>query len=162
MPYAICAPQCVGINQPIETNDQMCCSGLLNISGYCRTLADPFELPEEMFIDETNAENCNYKVSFNDTNNEPLCEDAEHWITKQDCEAIYDWQGHVNSEGSYSYCTVNGVRMDRIPEDQCTPGTWHDASDYIRMKYIYYTRLFEGLQWLWGTAIVRVVETISV
>ncbi len=152
MPYAICAPTCVGINQALTDNDQMCCSGLLNISGICRTLADPFELPEEMFIDESNAGSCNYKIGFNDTVNEPMCEGAEHWQVKQDCVATYEWKVHVNSERSYSYCSVNGTRIDRISKEQCISGSWHDSSDYVRMKYIYYTRLFEGLQWLWGKA----------
>lgn len=148
LPYAECAPTCVENEKSITQNNQYCCAGLLNVGGTCRTLADGFELPPEMYIDEQNAESCNYKIAFRNNTGEAFCLGAEHWGTKEECESEFKW--HPGT--SETYCVVNGFRNNDIEEEQCLSGDWFDNPDFLKMRYMYYTRLFEGLQWLWGTA----------
>ena len=73
---------------------------------------------------------------------------AEHWGTREECESEFRWYAGLNA----SYCSVNGTRNNDITEEQCLSGDWFDNPDFLKMRYMYFTRLFEGLQWLWGTA----------
>jgi len=148
LPYAECIPTCIGNEKQITQSNQYCCAGLLNVGGTCRILADGFELPPEMYIDDENAENCNYKIAFKDHDGEAFCLGAEHWGTREECESEIEWYSALSG----SYCKVNGFKNIDISEELCRSGDWFDNPDFLKMRYMYYTRLFEGLQWLWGTA----------
>ena len=97
-------------------------------------------------VEDSDPDDCMYEMDFVNVVQTPSCFGAEHWTTQLECESEYEW------DDSGDHCDVNGYMDSAVTEVDCVGGRWFPGSDYIKMKYVYYTRLFEGLQWLWGEA----------
>ena len=149
LPHSLCTPKCTKINDRLETRHDYCCLGLVNHNGYCKKNASSFEVPPSMVVRKVDpaVDNCEYEIKYVGSN-DSYCFGADHWGSQSECEANYEWS---QVGGSY-LCKVNGTVVNTINENQCLGGQWFDSSDGLKMRFIYYQRLFEGLQWLWGDA----------
>ena len=148
MPMAICMKKCKRAGEPLITNSDYCCSGLVktsgNLCGRPGQLLEPVPLFE---IDESQADSCTFKIKYsNGSLYNDFCHGAEQHSTKADCEAQY------NKITSNNTCSKDGVVDSSISFNNCFGGLWID--DDVRIKFEYYakTRLIEGLQWFWGDA----------
>ena len=72
------------------------------------------------------------------------------WNSQETCETSYSWD-RIQVDNLYTYvCMVNG---EKDPESlKSNVKVVFDDSAAVKLTYIYYSRLFEGLQWLWGMA----------
>lgn len=149
LPHSLCTPKCTKINDRLDTSHDYCCLGLVSYGGVCKKNATSFDPPPPMLVREVDPskDNCEYEIKYVGSN-ENYCMGADHWDSKSECESNYEWL----QVGSLSLCRVNGVSVTNLSEDQCLGGQWFDNSDALKMRFIYYQRLFEGLQWLWGDA----------
>ncbi len=148
LPHALCVPKCTQLGDPLATRHDYCCVGLMNINGVCKKNATSFEEPPEMQVVTVDEDTCQYKLDYV-SGNQSYCLGADHWGSQTECEANYVWTGDSIPS---NVCLVNGVTFDNIPEGQCVGGQWFNDSDALKMKFIYYQRLFEAIQWLWGDA----------
>lgn len=153
LPTAVCSNGCKEEGEELKSNWDYCCPGLV-YNNRRKKCFYPGEIllptPSFKITPEENSRDCSYEINYEDNQEIPqgFCYLAEHWENKEDCIAKYDYE--------VSSCIRNpsGERqsVDVDDSDDCNPGVWLDSKYAINTKYMYYSRLFEGLQWLWGTA----------
>ena len=182
LPMARCIPKCTKENKKLKDSVMShCCPGLVNSGGTCQSLGLKITRPPEFEIDRSNQQSCSIPLKY-EAGMDHFCLGAEQWNDSQsDCENTYAIKteevpenpssAQDSSDGVSSYdqadsngsteqnndtqeedvCYVNGVRNRQIDIKFCFGGMWSEKIG-VKLPYLYYTRLFEGLQWLWGQA----------
>ena len=137
------------LNGTLKKSSDYCCPGLVNSNGKCSSLGVQITPAPEFIVDETNAENCSFSVNFAAGHNK-YCLGAEQWSSRSDCEKEYHKVTYIDpqTEQEEEVCTVNGEIVN-IDVSNCFGGIWSENIG-VKIPYLYYTRLFEGLQWLWA------------
>ncbi len=176
LPMARCIPKCTKENKKLKDSVMShCCPGLVNSGGTCQSIGLKVTRPPEFELDRRNEQSCSIPLKY-EAGMDHFCLGAEQWNDSQsDCEKTYsikteevpqDSQDGVSSydqadNDGYSesdnetqeedVCYVDGVRNRQIDIKFCFGGMWSEKIG-VKLPYLYYTRLFEGLQWLWGQA----------
>ena len=152
---AKCLPRCKRDNEKLEKPEDFCCKGLVNKNGYCKNFGEPYQgIPS--FITSID-ESCTPSIVEDLPNHlKQQCLGATWHNTEGACHGNYkvveEEISTINGPKVQVVCEKNGNILQNYPLDQCKKGLWVDEKLYTKYKVLAYTRLFEGLTYVWGNS----------